>query len=147
MKFSKQQVRQLRRDNDAWPKTLTSIPREKWPPCHGISGVIRQEAFRSREFLVQVFEEKGHLRLSVNRTDWDLNTQRWRQDISWDDLQRLKAEAGFPDAWAVEVFPADGHVINVANMRHIWLLNEVPTFAWVSAHQAELSHSRGSVGG
>ncbi len=90
--------------------------------------------WRSRAFLVQAFHEAGGIiRLSVNRTEWCERRKRWREDISWDDLQRLKAEAGYGDRWAVEVLPADGSVVDVANMRHIWLLPEAPAFAWKRA--------------
>jgi hypothetical protein len=35
--------------------------------------------------------------------------------------------------WAVEIYPADGDVVAVANMRHLWLLPEAPAFAWRGA--------------
>jgi len=129
MKVSRAQVRQLRRDNAAWPVTLKEVAREDWP-MFVISGPPRLRVMRSRDFLVQIFREHDHLRLSVNRTDWDEIQQRWKEDISWDDLQRLKAEAGYDDMWAVEIFPPDTEVVNVANMRHVWLLPEAPAFAW-----------------
>ena len=88
---------------------------------------------RSRTHLVQLFEERGGvIRMSVQRTEWDERQNRLRDDISWDDLQRLKAEAGYGDRWAVEIFPADRSIVNVANMRHLWLLPEPPAFAWRS---------------
>lgn len=31
---------------------------------------------------------------------------------------------------AGEVFPAESDVVNVANMRHLWLLREPPPFGW-----------------
>ena len=127
---TRRQVRQLRRDNSIWPPRLEAIPADKWPK-HIPHAKPRVNVFRSREFLVQVFDE-GHdtLRLSVNRTDWDFTLGRWREDISWDDLQRLKEEAGYGGRWAVEIFPAADEVVNEANMRHIWLLKGAPTFAW-----------------
>lgn len=129
-KWTKGMVRQLRRDNLAWPLTLKSIPRDKWPHDPFNTNAVRQEVLRSRDFLVQVFEERGHIRLSINRTDFDVNAQRFREDISWDDIQRLKVEAGFGDWWAVECYPPPSQVVNVANMRHIWVLNEPPPFGW-----------------
>ena len=38
---------------------------------------------------------------------------------------------------AVEVFPADDQVVNVANMRHLWVLPEPLPFAW----EKGLSHA------
>lgn len=53
-------------------------------------------------------------RLSILRTS--VKGDRWTDGITWDDLQRLKFEAGYGDAWAVELFPADAEVVNVANI-------------------------------
>lgn len=126
------QLRQLKRDNLAWGEYLAPVLREQWPAAPFVERAERIGLWRSRRFLVQAFRERdGIVRLSVNRTEWDERARRWREDISWDDLQRLKAEAGYADQWAVEVFPADAAVVNVANMRHIWLLLEAPAFAWI----------------
>ena len=71
------------------------------------------------------------VRLSINRTTLGANG-RWDENITWDDLQRLKREAGYGDKDAVEVFPADVDVVNVANMRHLWVFvgNYRLPFAW-----------------
>lgn len=110
--------RRLRRDTDAErsPKlaTMTLPPFEVW---------------RSRDFFVQVFNEGGVVRLTVNRT-YAPNGIDWADGITWDELQRIKAEVGRNDRWAVEVYPPDEHVVNDANMRHLWLLDTAPTFGW-----------------
>ncbi len=130
MKPSAAQLRQLKRDNLRYPPALAPVPWQEWPTAHITEG-RKLKVLRSRDFLVQVFEEPaGMLRLSVNRTDWSERAGSWREDISWDDLQRLKREAGFADRWAVEIYPADRAVVNVANMRHLWLLTEPPAYAW-----------------
>ncbi|MFZ3484239.1 DUF7694 domain-containing protein [Sphingomonas sp. 3-13AW] len=129
MKPAASELRQLRRDNQRWPAELVAVPVADWPLEPICASRVR--VLRSRNFLVQVFVEVGSIvRLSVNRTDWDERQQRFREDISWEDLQRLKREAGYADEWAVEVLPADGEIVNVANMRHIWLLPEAPAFGW-----------------
>lgn len=90
------------------------------------------EAWRSKDYLVQCFRERSPTvlcRLSVNRIGIDDNGG-WTQDIPWEDLQRLKAEAGFADYDAVEVYPADKDVVNVANMRHLWVMFEPLDFTW-----------------
>lgn len=123
-------LRQLKRDNAAWPDALTPVPSEQWPIPPFKEESVRLAVYRSRKFLVQLFRDVGGgARLSVNRTEFDERKGSWREDISWDDLQRLKAEAGFGDAWAIEVYPPDDAVVNVANMRHIWLTGPVK-FAW-----------------
>ncbi len=131
------QLRQLKRDNLAWPVTLKPVPRDQWPVPPFIEQSERLHVWRSRTFLVQLFREtSGYQRLSVNRTEWDERTARWREGIGWDDLQRLKAEAGFSGHWAVEVFPARAAVVNVANMRHLFLLPEAPAYGWTTAVKA-----------
>lgn len=85
---------------------------------------------RSRGFLVQEFAEAdGVIRLSINRTELR-GDGRWTDGITWDELQRLKREAGHGDRVAVEVFPPDSDVVNVANVRHLWLLRGAPAFMW-----------------
>lgn len=119
-------------------KTLNAIPREAWPPTwqhpspdeqrHAVLG-----AWASRKFLVVLWREHGCVeRLQVQRTSFKGAAPfEWKEDITWDDLQRLKAEAGFGDRWAVEVFPAAGDVVNVVNIRHLWLLDAPPaSFGW-----------------
>jgi hypothetical protein len=59
-----------------------------------------------------------------------MNTGRWLDGITWDELQHLKMLAGYGDRVAVEIYPPDSEVVNIANIRHLWLLNEVPTFMW-----------------
>jgi hypothetical protein len=131
MKPTAAQLRQLRRDNAKWPGALAPVPREQWASFGFSSERDRIAVMRSRQFLIQVFNERENtFRLSVNRTEWDERRPSWREDISWDDLQRLKAEAGYGDRWAVEIFPADDAVVNVANMRHLWVLSSPPAFAW-----------------
>lgn len=125
----------MRRENLRWPAALAPIPRDQWPvdpAAARCDASVRLEAWRSRTFLAQLFDEGGMLRLSVNRTEWDERANRFRADIGWDDLQRLKAEAGFGDRAAVELFPPDVSVVNVANMRHIWLLPEPPSWMWAA---------------
>lgn len=118
----------LRIENLKWPVALREMPPDTWPSRP--AGVAR--VLRSRRFLVQVYAPtpEGAVRLSVNRTEVT-DEGRWRDEIAWDDLQRLKAEAGYADRWAVEVYPPDEHVVNVANMRHLWLLPERPPFGWL----------------
>jgi hypothetical protein len=124
------QLRQLRKDNAAYPEVLVNIPVKLWPVAPFTEAAERRGVMRSRKFLVQLFWDAGALRMSVNRTEWDERRRSWREDISWDDLQRLKAEAGYGGRWMVEMFPPDSAVVNVANMRHLWLLDRMPDFGW-----------------
>lgn len=120
----------LANENRRWPVELRAIPRDEWPG-RGDQNERVLAVLRSRDFLVQVYAEPdGVVRLSVNRAALDLKTGRWRDGITWDELQRLKFEAGYGDRFAVEVFPATDDVVNVANVRHLFVLPEPPAFAW-----------------
>ena len=87
------------------------------------------EVWRSRHFLVQLFNEDGVTRITVNRTHKP-NGRDWAEGVSWDDLMQVKREIGRADLWAVELYPPDQHIVNLANMRHLWLLDEPPAFGW-----------------
>lgn len=119
-------LRQLEQDNKNYPLYLIPVSTEgtRRPPR-------LMAALRSRHFLVQIYNEGGgYVRMSVNRTEVDEKTLRWREDISWDDMQRLKSEAGYGARDAVEVYPPDSDVVNVANMRHLWIMPEPLPFVW-----------------
>ena len=120
--------RKLRKESRQMPEALTLIadnsqinePLPKGAPI---------KAWRNKEFLVQLYDQEGHSRLSINRSDVNKDGN-WKEGISWDQLMKLKNQAGFEDQWAVEVFPPDSSVVNVANIRHLFLLPEAPEFAW-----------------
>lgn len=124
---TREQRRQLERDNAKQPVTLQEVPRSEWPE-RAYTGQLR--VWRSRDFLVQEFPVKAPAlsRLSVSRTS--VAGDRWKDNITWDDLQRLKRECGYGHLDAVEVFPADDDVVNVANMRHLWVMAQPVEYAW-----------------
>lgn len=127
---TREQRRQLERDNAKRPLQLEEIPRAEWPESMASRPGGPSRVWRSRGFLVQCFTAPAPAlwRLSILRTS--LKGDRWTDNITWDEIQRLKAEAGLGDAWAVEVFPPDREVVNVANIRHIWILESAPSYAW-----------------
>ena len=122
---TREQRRQLARENARQPERMTRVPRRDWPAATP-PGIV--DVWRSREFLAQLCGHEALPRLSVARTS--LTGDRWTDGITWDELQRVKRECGFGARWAVECYPADGDVVDVANMRHLWLLDEPPAFGW-----------------
>lgn len=133
---SREHLRELERENRRWPPILKEIQPHEWPSGVGAAKQAPFRVLRSSEFLVQCFDERQRnggdalIRMSVNRTSFDPIAGRWTENITWDDLQRLKREAGYGDQDAVEVFPADRQVVNVANMRHLWIFDSPLPFAW-----------------
>lgn len=111
-------------------KRFTEVPRSRWPSGH--DEPKRIQVWQSTDFLVQVFAEPGVvIRLSVNRIKRDPRGM-WRDRIEWEELQAIKAAIGFGNHYAVEVYPRDRDVVNVANFRHLWVLPEPLDIGWSS---------------
>lgn len=107
------------------PAMLTRIPEDEFP-SHLPGSKTPVKAWRSNRYMVQMYEEGNRyfpvlIRLSICRVR--LNSEgRWKDGLTWDELQAIKSEIGFGEWYGVEVFPADKDVVNVANFRHLWLL-------------------------
>ena len=97
-----------------------------WP--QGASEPVR--TWRSRDFQAMLYIDHGMRRLSVTRVEFDRHTGEYRDGITWDDLQKVKNETVGEDCWAVECYPPERFVQNVANMRHLWILDGEPRFGW-----------------
>jgi len=108
---------------------FVEIPKEQWPPRHSDH---LEKVFKSSDFLVQQYlEPTGHIRLSVNKIK--RKAGGWEENITWDQLQLIKSRVGFENDWAVEIYPKSSSVVNVANMRHLFVLTDKPAFAWGKA--------------
>lgn len=118
--------RDMQRESRAMPNFLKEVHRGPEPEHHAREPYA---AWRNREFLVQLFKERGTRRLSINRSDIE-NDGHWKAGISWEQLMELKRQAGFGNCWAVEVYPPDHHTVNVAAIRHLWLVDQ-PPYAWI----------------
>jgi len=111
------------------------IPKEKWIQLVISTRSTLVKAFKNRDFLVQVYEDNtGYTRLSINRTK-QIGFNRdggplWKDGITWDQLYSIKNSLGYENQWVVECYPPEDLLINVANMRHLFVLNEKPKFGW-----------------
>lgn len=128
-------ARQLDKINQQFSGRMQRMPYD-WLQAHaqGHRGATPVEAWRSKYFLAVLFDEPGqpYQRLTVNRCAIDTRTGGWADGIPWDELQRIKSEIGLGDRWAIEVFPPDDRVVNVAAMRHLWVFpaGETPGYGW-----------------
>ena len=123
---TRQQRREMKRENSKQPAWLEVIPESKWPNTVD----KRLKVWRSKDFLVQAFKERdGMVRLSINRTSLGDNG-RWIENITWEELMELKRQAGFGDFYAIEVYPQDKQIVNVANMRHLWVVDNPLNIGW-----------------
>lgn len=114
----------LAKSVDEGKMKFTQVPKSQWvnnnPPANMI------DVFVNSDFLVQVYNEDGQVRLSINRTQ-NING-RWVDGITWDELQAIKNAVGFADKCAIEIYPPVKDVVNVANIRHLWIFE--PSFMW-----------------
>lgn len=106
-------------------RIAATYPNAKHPPTH---------VWQSRKYLVQMFDEAPLLgvdtrRITVCRVTLS-DDGRWEDGLSWDELQDIKREIGFGDWYGVEIYPRDRDVVNVANMRHVWLLAVPLELGW-----------------
>lgn len=116
------------------PMVLTRKPKVEWPE---LSGMTKKpiEVWESRFFLVQVFDEgcfAGRIlrRLTVCRAAID-SKGGWKQDITWEELQNtIKNNCGYGNWYGIEIYPCDKDVVNVANMRHLWVMDSPLDIGW-----------------
>lgn len=131
MQLTRNDRRMMEKENNQWPLTLRQIPRENWPQRKPEHSPI--EVWRSRGFLVQVYaEDNGYVRMSVCRTRH--GGESWDDLITWEELMVLKRECGRGDKDALEVYPADRDVVNVANMRHLFFPPTPVSFKWSNSN-------------
>ena len=108
---------------------LLEVSKKKWP-SHNQKNLWK--VYRSKNYFIQVFKEAGNIRITVNKTAHSFDSDgnpAWEDNISWDDIQEIKNRIGFASEWAVECYPPKDKVVNVANMRHIWII-PTPDFGW-----------------
>lgn len=121
-------MKKLEEKQNKLPDTFSPVPQYEWPNEGRRENLI--EVWMNRYFLVQIYrEENGVKRLSILRAALK-NDMGWADRITWDELQEIKNQCGFSDMAAVEVFPPSCDVVNVANMRHLWVLPSVPSYCW-----------------
>lgn len=126
--ITKKVLNQMMRENAKRPLLLEPVPRERWPRTG--NGLV--EVWISRKYLVQVYEEAdGMLRASINRTTMQ-DDGNWKEDLTWDEMQDIKRQIGRADCYAVEVLPRDCDIVNVSNMRHMWILPAPLSIGWFS---------------
>lgn len=95
------------------------VAEAEWP--HGLADLPAGErpryVWKSSRYLASLWlEDHRPPRLSVRHI-----ADPCDESISWEELQRIKRECGFGDQAMVEIYPPESDVVNVANMRHLWL--------------------------
>lgn len=116
------------------PARLTEIPRERIMQSYPNAAHPPTNVWQSRKYLVQLFDETPLQNIDTRRMTVCRVTLgddgHWDAGLSWDELQDIKREIGFGDWYGVEIYPRDVDVVNVANMRHLWLLAVPLPLGW-----------------
>lgn len=125
--------KELARANATFPVDLQLLKSEDYPELNRKGAPLR--SWRSRYFLVQEYPVSDPMvlvRLSVNRAERMMTPdgERWKDGISWDELQNIKGQCGYAAHDAIEIYPPYCDVVDVANIRHLWILREPLPFAW-----------------
>jgi hypothetical protein len=89
----------------------------------------RLTAWHSRDYTVQSFAVAGGItRLAIHRSDNDFLQPCYglRGGIPRDAIAQIKQELGFGALFGVEIYPPQPDILNVADVRHLWLLPASP---------------------
>lgn len=126
--MTREKRRALERINAKQPAALQEVPKSEWPTTTFDPNRLR--VWRSRDWLVQEFAAPAPaiVRLSVSRPN--RTATGWQENVTWDEMQAIKNEVGYFDKSAVEIYPSAFNVVNVANMRHLWVLAAPLAFEW-----------------
>lgn len=124
-KLNARQRKLMNKVNQSLPKQLTLVPEHEWPRHQSKLSRV----WRSRHYVVQEFIEDNAIRLSINRVKL-LSNGRWDDNLTWDEMQFIKRDCGYGDRLAVEIYPADENVVNLANMRHLWIPDTDLNYGW-----------------
>jgi hypothetical protein len=107
------------------------VPKSEWIKLEDTNPI---KVWKSDDYLVQLYkDEDGTERLSINSCWYKLNgfnSPTWKDNLTWDELQSIKNSIGYENKWLVECYPPIGNVVNIANIRHLFVLDEKPTYAF-----------------
>jgi hypothetical protein len=109
------------------------VPQELWPTLKNAPLAIWENRF----FLVQFYDAGGgYHRISVTKRQLGYG-RTFDDGITWDELMSIKECVGLGQRFAVEVYPEDINVVNVANMRHLWVFpsGQRLNFAWTEKNK------------
>lgn len=129
-------LRKIDELNKKRPKVLTLVSDEERLRANASvpPNMVPNRVWLSRYYMVQEYiRADTPIRLSISRTKMKRNGH-FEDGLTWDELQAIKAEIGYGDQWAVEIFPPDADLVHDANFRHLWIVLK-PTFAWTKENR------------
>ena len=109
---------------NSYPEELTRVAEDDPNMPYTSHAQDLDSVWRNKKFTVMVWNVPAGKKLSISRNTWDSHTRRYTDGITWDEIMEIKRGVGFGDKNAIEFYPPDDEVINIANVRHIWILPE-----------------------
>ena len=113
----------------SYPDTLQVVPENDPDIPYSSHPQDIEKIYRSKKFTVILWKPGVGFgsysvgqRFSVWRTSWDSKEKRYVGDIKWDEIMDIKREMGLGERLAIEYYPADSETVNLANMRHVFLI-------------------------
>lgn len=103
------------------------IPKSQWKD----KSESMKDVYISEDYLIQVHLDYGKFTRILVCSVWyqiKNGVPIYKDKIPWDDLMDIKNCIGFKDNWFVECYPPVSEVVNVANFRHLFLLDSPPEF-------------------
>jgi hypothetical protein len=106
-------------------KPFQSIHRERWLTIQ--LNNPRFAVFQSEDFTVQCFNvDENVIRLAINRNPVAQMSLSYPDGIDREELKAIIKALGFGDRYGVEIYPPKRSILNVMNVRHLWLLPKSP---------------------
>lgn len=127
----------LKEEGRTFTKEMKKLPSYEYAKQAARAALIGEqlvEVWRSRSYLCQIYApepERNCLeRLSICRAEIDTTNRRWRDGLTWDELMQVKREVGYGNFDAVEAYPRDFDIVNIANFRHLFIFRDKPVWMW-----------------
>jgi len=106
------------------------VPKNLWPEGWNKHKHPPSIVYLSAHFLALIYPDDNYTRISICRTSRMEDQSDWQDNISWEEIQKIKSECGYGQMDAMEIYPRDSDVVNVANLRHIWVSKKPIPCAW-----------------
>lgn len=122
----------VQRDNRKFGAQMQEIDISKLSLPPDIDKKKPERAFRSNRFLAMLYPGDHpdiEVRISVCRTAIRGDGE-YVDGITWDELMMVKAECGYAYHDALEVYPALQDIVNISNIRHLFVLQEELAWKW-----------------
>lgn len=123
---------------NSYPEELTRVAEDDPNMPYTSHAQDLDSVWRNKKYTVMVWNVPAGKKITISRNTWDSHSCRYKDGITWDEIMEIKRGVGFGDQNAIEFYPPDDEIINIANVRHIWILPKSDTDAMLKLDDEEL---------